>query len=149
MSADIAARAVASARGWIGTPYRHQASCLGSGCDCLGLLRGVWRELFGSEPASVPPYSRDWAEAGGDETLLQAARTHLVAVPLGAAMPGDVIVFRLRDRGVAKHVGLQTRTGDAPCFVHAYERHGVIESPLSAPWTRRIAGRFRFPKESG
>ncbi|MEM1422329.1 MAG: peptidase P60, partial [Pseudomonadota bacterium] len=30
---------------WIGTPYRHQASLRGVGCDCLGLLRGVWRAL--------------------------------------------------------------------------------------------------------
>lgn len=29
-------------------------------------------------------------------------------------------------------------------FVHAYDRHGVVESPLSAPWRARIAGRFRF-----
>ena len=34
---------VAEARAWIGTPYRHQASLKGIGCDCLGLLRGIWR----------------------------------------------------------------------------------------------------------
>ncbi|MDG1118150.1 MAG: peptidase, partial [Flavimaricola sp.] len=33
MTADV----VATARGWIGTPYLHQASCRGAGCDCLGL----------------------------------------------------------------------------------------------------------------
>jgi cell wall-associated NlpC family hydrolase len=32
---------VAEARTWIGTPYRHQASLKGVGCDCLGLVRGV------------------------------------------------------------------------------------------------------------
>ncbi len=47
-------RIVASARGWIGTPYVHQASTKGAGCDCLGLLRGVWREINGAEPESVP-----------------------------------------------------------------------------------------------
>ena len=34
---------VAAARGWVGTPYRHQASLKGIGADCLGLVRGVWR----------------------------------------------------------------------------------------------------------
>ena len=34
---------VAAARSWIGTPYRHQASLKGVGCDCLGLVRGVGR----------------------------------------------------------------------------------------------------------
>jgi NlpC/P60 family putative phage cell wall peptidase len=33
----------AEARAWIGTPDRHQASLKGMGCDCLGLVRGVWR----------------------------------------------------------------------------------------------------------
>src|SRR5215207_7343246 len=33
---------VAAARGWIGTPYHHQASVKGVGCDCLGLIRGLW-----------------------------------------------------------------------------------------------------------
>ena len=39
---------VAAARGWLGTPYRHQASVRGEGADCLGLVRGVWRELIGA-----------------------------------------------------------------------------------------------------
>ena len=34
---------VAEARAWIGTRYCHQASVKGVGCDCLGLVRGVWR----------------------------------------------------------------------------------------------------------
>ncbi|MFL5163197.1 MAG: peptidase P60, partial [Microvirga sp.] len=41
---------LAEARSWIGTPYRHQASLKGIGCDCLGLLRGVWRGVMGREP---------------------------------------------------------------------------------------------------
>ena len=44
------------ARGWIGTPYRHQASLKGVGCDCLGLVRGVWREVMGEEPEAPPAY---------------------------------------------------------------------------------------------
>ena len=56
---------VASARGWIGTPYRHQASLRGLGCDCLGLVRGVWREVIGPEPEEPGPYAPDWAEASG------------------------------------------------------------------------------------
>lgn len=34
-----AADIVAAARGWIGTPYLHQASLKGVGTDCLGLVR--------------------------------------------------------------------------------------------------------------
>ena len=143
---DVGDAVLAAARGWIGTPYRHQATCRGAGCDCLGLLRGVWREVVGGEPCEVPAYSRDWAEPAAEETLLAAASAHLV-VARDASRPGDVLVFRMRGRGIAKHVGILSRVGGAATFIHAYERHGVVESPLSAPWARRIAGRFRFPEE--
>lgn len=143
-----AAMAVSVARRWIGTPYRHQATCEGAGCDCLGLLRGIWRDLYGTEPESVPPYSQDWAEPQGAEVLLAAAGRWLICKPVEDAAPGDVLLFRMRVGSVAKHLGLQSETGAAPAFVHAYERHGVIESPLVAPWRRRIVARFAFPEET-
>ncbi len=46
---------VAAARKYIGTPYHHQAALCGAGCDCLGLIRGVWRDLYGSEPRARRP----------------------------------------------------------------------------------------------
>ena len=46
------------ARGWLGTPYRHQGSLKGVGCDCLGLVRGIWRELYGEEPETPGAYAR-------------------------------------------------------------------------------------------
>jgi len=60
---------------------------------------------------------------------------------------GDVILFRMRDTAVAKHLGIASRTGPDASFIHAYSGHAVVESPLSAPWKRRIAARFRFPQE--
>ena len=140
-------RAVRAARGWIGTPYRHQASCRGAGADCLGLVRGVWRELFGAEPEAVPAYSFDWAEAGRDEALMRAARRHFAAKPAGDEAPGDLLLFRMRAGAVAKHLGLQAGIGAHASFIHAYCGHGVLESPLSKPWRRRIVSRFQFPQE--
>lgn len=133
---------VAAARGWIGTPYRHQASLVGVGADCLGLLRGVWREVVGPEPEVPPPYARDWAEAGGREDFVAAALRHLVPVPLAAADAGDVILFRWRAGVPAKHAGILT--GPA-AFLHAYEGAGVVESPLGPWWRRRVAHAFAFP----
>ena len=139
---------ITAARGWIGTPYVHQQSRRGAGCDCLGLLRGVWREVIGAEPEPIPAYSRDWSEPQGDERLWQAARRHLLDKDLEDVAEGDVILFRMRQSGVAKHLGLQAETGSSPSFVHAYSGHGVVESPLSRPWRRRIVARFEFPKEA-
>lgn len=134
---------VAAARGWIGTPYVHQASCKGGGCDCLGLIRGVWREVLGHEPEVVPAYSMDWSEPEGEERLWAAALRNMR--PSDRPAPGAVLLFRMRQGSVAKHLGLMSRGGDAPAFIHAYSGHGVVESPLSAPWRRRIVAAFEFP----
>lgn len=139
------ARAVAEARGWIGTPYLHQASVKGAGTDCLGLLRGVWRSLLGAEPEPVPPYTDDWAEPSRDEVLLAAAERWLLRKDLAEAAVGDVLLFRLREGCIAKHLGIQSEVGGSAAFIHAYTNHGVVESPLSQPWQRRIAARFSFP----
>lgn len=136
---------VAEARRWIGTPYLHQCATRGAGTDCLGLIRGVWRVLVGPEPTEVPPYTQDWAEPSGEEALLAAGMRFLIPKPLTEAAPGDVILFRMRAGSVAKHLGIMAEVGRRESFVHAYTGHGVIESPLSAPWKRRIAARFAFP----
>ncbi|MDG3042864.1 NlpC/P60 family protein [Roseicyclus marinus] len=137
---------VTAARGWIGTPYVHQASCRGAGCDCLGLLRGVWREVVGAEPEAVPAYTADWSEAGGEERLWAAALRHLQQKPLAEASVGDVLLFRMRDEGVAKHLGLQGEIGPEASFIHAYSGRGVVESALTPPWARRVVARFAFPE---
>jgi NlpC/P60 family putative phage cell wall peptidase len=142
-----AARIVAAARGWIGTPYRHQAACRGAGCDCLGLIRGVWREVIGPEPEAPPAYSRDWSEPAREEALWAAALRHLVPKGLPDEAPGDVILFRMRAEAVAKHLGIAAETGARATFIHAYSGHGVVESALSLPWRRRIVARFAFPEE--
>ncbi|WP_439110364.1 NlpC/P60 family protein [Lentibacter sp.] len=143
----VAEAALAEARAWIGTPYHHQASRRGVGTDCLGLLRGVWRAVYGEEPEAVPAYTPDWSEAQGEERLWAAAERHLVAVPLAAAEAGDILLFRMRGGAVAKHLGIMSAHGAKPKFIHAYSGHAVLESPLTAPWQRRVAASFRFPEE--
>ena len=134
---------VNAARTWIGTPYLHQASVKGVGCDCLGLLRGVWREVIGREPEPVPAYTPDWAEPQMEERLHAAALRHMQVAP-AEILPGQVILFRMRAGAIAKHIGIVSTGQTAPYFIHAYTGHGVIESPLSQPWRRRIAARFEI-----
>ena len=130
---------------WLGTPYRHQASCKGAGADCLGLVRGVWREVVGSEPETPPPYSPDWDEVGQGERLWSAARRHLRPKPLPDAAPGDVLLFRMKRGAVAKHLGLQAEVGQSASFIHAYSGRAVVETPLSPFWQARLVARFAFP----
>lgn len=133
---------VTAARCWLGTPYRHQASVRSIGCDCLGLVRGVWRDCMGDEPEIPPAYSSDWAEAGGVETLADAAVRHLVRVDARVMMPGDVLLFRWKSHLPAKHAGIATGPNT---MIHAQEGVGVVEVALSKWWVRRLAFVFRFP----
>lgn len=133
---------VAEARGWIGTPYLHQASLKGVGCDCLGLLRGVWRAVMGAEPEAPAPYTPDWAEAGRRDSLLEAARRHLVEIDVSAIRPGDVLLFRWRDGLPAKHCAIATAPDR---MVHAHDGAAVCEVALTPWWRRHLAAAFRFP----
>ena len=137
-----ACRVLEETRLWLGTPYRHQASTLGAGCDCLGLVRGVWRGLYGEEPEAPPPYRPDWAEIGVGEPLLEAFGHWLVAIPLPHARPGDVLVFRMAPGAAAKHCAIQSAPDR---IIHAYWGRACVESALGRWWRERCVAAFRFP----
>ncbi len=144
---DIGVAALAAARLWLGTPYRHQASLRGVGCDCLGLLRGVWRGLYGAEPEAVPPYAGTWAEsaAPGTDPLAEAAARHLMPVPGAGAAPraGDVLLFAFRRHLPARHCAIATGDG---AMIHAHDGAVVAEVALTGWWRRHLTGTFRFPE---
>lgn len=145
LTPDVTPEAVvAEARRWVGTPYRHQASLRGVGCDCLGLVRGVWRALLGPEPEAAPPYAAGWIGATGAEPLLAACRRHLVAAEAedGASMPGDVLVFRWRPGLPAKHCAVAT---GPDAMVHAHAGAAIAEVALRPWWARHRVATFRFP----
>ena len=143
MSAQMAQRA----RAWLRTPYRHQASERGVGADCLGLVRGLWREVYGDEPQEVPPYRSEWAEIGGREVLRDALGRWLVEKPLTRMAVGDVLLFRMEAGSVAKHCGvLSALEGPEPKMIHAYWARAVVESWMGSWWDRRLVAVFGWPE---
>ncbi len=138
---------VRAARRYIGTPYHHQAALAGAGCDCLGLIRGVWRDLYGAEPEQPPPYSPDWGETGAVEHMLAAAYRHLVPVAVAETDAGDVMIFRLCNGLIAKHAAILT---GKTSMIHAQSEDQVREvtmCPPSAPM--RQTGDFEEGRISG
>ena len=137
---DKREKIVLATMAWVGTPYRHQASKRGVGCDCLGLLRGVWREVIGDEPVIVPPYSADWRDKNHAGALEMAAQTYLKR---SADKPqvGDVILFKMIRNLPPKHCAIMV---ERDVFVHAQEHIGVVEAGLSKAWARRISGIYSF-----
>jgi NlpC/P60 family putative phage cell wall peptidase len=139
---SIADAVVEEALSWLGTPYRHQGSRKGVGCDCLGLVMGVWRAIHGELPELPGPYAPDWAEAGGEESFLAGLRRHFYEKQPDDIVAGDVLLFRWRPHLPAKHAGVLVEPNQ---FVHAYHGSTVSLSELVPQWKRRIAGVFAFP----
>lgn len=135
---------ITTSRSWIGTPYHHQASVKHAGCDCLGLLRGVYREIndLNDDPEPIPSYSPDWAESNkGREDMLSAANRYLDPIPMKEYQPGDVIVFRFRPTTAAKHCAIVSYNDR---MIHAHSGKTVIEVPIVPWWRTRIVGSFQF-----
>ncbi|MCC2098418.1 MAG: C40 family peptidase, partial [Hyphomicrobiales bacterium] len=115
------------------------------GADCLGLVRGVWREVIGPEPETPPAYAPDWAEASGAELLARAAGKHFLPQESKACRAGDLLLFRWRTNLPAKHLGIAT---GPQTMVHAHEGACVCEVALSRWWKRRLVAVFSFPSAS-
>ena len=131
--------ALAEATRWIGTPYRHQGSALGAGADCLGLVRGVWRALYGREPEPLPPYSPAWAEFGGEERLMATFDRYLVRVD--DPRPGEVVAWRFRRTAAAKHCAVLAEGGE---IIHAYSGRTVCRTPNPPAWRNGFAGAWAW-----
>jgi NlpC/P60 family putative phage cell wall peptidase len=138
----VAERVIGEACAWIGTPYHHQASLKRVGCDCLGLVRGIWREIYGMEPETPPPYTRDWAEISGHETLRDAAARHMKPVAPDALLPGDLLLFAMVENAPAKHCAILVSESR---MVHAIETHPVAEVSFAPFYRAKLKFAFRFP----
>ncbi|GAA6162561.1 hypothetical protein NBRC116590_02650 [Pelagimonas sp. KU-00592-HH] len=136
------AEIVREAREWIGTPFLHQQSVQGGGCDCVGLIRGLWRAIIGPEPEAPPPYpSRvDLLEAS---ILTEFADRYLQPISADEAGPGDVLVMRFKEDTPTHHAVILVEAGRC---VHAWGGRTVrkvVEGPL--PPRAEITGAYSFP----
>ena len=134
------------ARLWLGTPYHHQQHVKGVGTDCLGLIVGIYKELYGEVPTVPLNYSNNWMESTGKELMLQYANEYLTKIPMGSIRPGVVALFRMHTYGLAKHAGIITDwSADSKSMIHAQEGLGVVEVYLNRWWENRIISIYEFP----
>jgi len=127
------------ARLWIGTPYVLGQAVRGRGCDCVGLVRGVWAEYTGNDTPKVPGWRADWVNNRA-RPLVTAARQHLAPLATPGPQPGDVVVLRVRGSREA-HCGI-LEEGDQ--LIHAMESVGVVCVPFAA-YRSSVAFAASFP----
>ena len=124
MTYYIDRKALSTVEGWIGTPWAFRESCKGVGCDCLGLVRGVYAEIEEIDAPEVPPLRNDWAADQG-RALVTALAHYLTPIPVAKAGPGCVVAVRI-GAGRVVHCGILAEDNT---FIHAIERYGVVRVP--------------------
>jgi NlpC/P60 family putative phage cell wall peptidase len=128
---------VTEARRWIGTPYQHQARCLGAGVDCAGLVIEVAR--------SLGIFSVDYADYGQlphQGLLRRLCDAHLERID--EVEPGCVLLIAfLPGPSQEQHLAIMT---DAGTIVHAYANVGeCVEHRYSLAWQSRVRQVYRYP----
>ena len=104
----------------------HAISASGLGQRGRGLIVWVCCVVCGVKLTAASlkwclPIRRIGLRPQGEERLWAAALRHLL-VQQGAAV-GDILLFRMRAGGVAKHLGIAGQIGATPTFIHAYTGH--------------------------
>jgi NlpC/P60 family putative phage cell wall peptidase len=132
---------------WVGTPYKHQASLKGKGSDCVGLLFGIWKTIYGKFPDDfvIPYYTPNWAEETKDNIMVNVCKKYLEEIPLNAYIPGDIMLYRMLRSAPVKHCAIVVSPDS---IVHAYSGHGVIKTSLLHGRNSQLMHVFRFPEVS-
>lgn len=116
------------ARGWIGTP-RHDGQALkGHGCDCVGFLIGVAKEI-GYLPAdlAIPAYY----QVARSDSLIKMLDQYLQRDNQGA-------IVAMAYNGIVTHVGIL----DGNELIHCHNRKGVISIPFTPYMQHKVKIRY-------
>lgn len=143
---------VQTARGWLGTPFHHQARLKGKGCDCLGLFIGVAKELDIKSHVSdnsgnlIPIASFDittYSRQPNTAKLIGNLDTYLDHVDKINMAVGDIALIMLGKN--PQHLGIITDyIGGGFGLLHSSNPEGVVEHRLDDRWFKSIYKLYRL-----
>jgi cell wall-associated NlpC family hydrolase len=90
---ELRAAVLEEARGWIGTPFHHEARVKGAGVDCAMLLAEVYERAGLIGRIDIPHYPPDWHLHRDAERFLARLAAHAREIA-GPPEPGDIALFR-------------------------------------------------------
>jgi NlpC/P60 family putative phage cell wall peptidase len=132
---------IAEARSWLGTPWHHQASLKGVGCDCIGFVRGVAKPFAGEVPIPLD-YPETWHLYRAEPRMYLGFKEHCEEIAPADALAGDILLFGA-GKGPAHHCAYVTPDGG---LIHCYREAGkVVEQALTEWWRGKLQHAFRLP----
>lgn len=137
---------IAEARTWDRVPFLH-GHYHKSGCDCLGLLRGVAIAL-GIDASNGNPKLKHLIGYGRQPDpakMREGLSIFLDEIPLVEAREGDIVWMRMEQNVAAdpQHLGILMPGG---YIIHALEREKrVVHHRLDRRWRDRFVSAWRFP----
>ena len=136
---------IKAARGWIGTPFHHQGRVKGQGCDCIGLVVGVVKELE-LKNKEQDKFLHEFDMAGypklPDGKILKQELSKCLKEENSYDV-GDVLLIEFD--GMPQHVGIVSDYKDGVGIIHCYaQSKKVIEHSLDDWWKKRVTASFSF-----
>lgn len=116
------------AQGWIGTPFHWQGRVKQVGCDCKGLIAGVFAALSLPEAASLEALADDYGQVV-PVARLQAGLAALF-LRVTQSQDGDIVLLVLG--GKPQHLGLIAGERLIHCYPSGPAQ--VVSAPYGHAW---------------
>ena len=131
------------ARQWLGTPYHHQASLKGVGCDCIGLIKGVG-DAFGlmnipdNAWTNIKRYSRR------PNPVMMGNHLETYMDRISSPLIGDIAWIEWR-QDLPMHLALVAEKNGVMTFIHAYSLVGkAVEVCVDDEWLGMVNSWWRY-----
>lgn len=131
---------IATARTWLGVPYRHLGRTR-SGVDCAGFILAVAEDLGIKTHAPS-----DYSNQPKGTTLLVPAEAQMWRMERTRIIPGDVVVFWAWTPEEPSHFGIIGEGPHGVTTIHSFSKYGkVVEQKWNRFWADHFVGIYNLP----
>ena len=136
---------LAESKAWLGVKFSHLGRSKTSGVDCLGLIEGIWTNLYSEFPFRNLVYNRPRSINPHKEVDADQLGNHLIELPKFSPNQISLIIFELSQ--FRFHLGIGVTNIQATHLIHTDFINGVVLEQLSSRWSKKIKTIYNFSEE--
>jgi cell wall-associated NlpC family hydrolase len=134
------------ARTWIGTKFKHQGRIKKSGkdlggCDCIGLVIGVFQEVFTDFHTRFPDFcdKLNYSRIVKEPALLNGVQKYFKEKSFESIEEGDLVLFSFSNALPPQHIGIIGKKNGNLSLIHAFCKiERVTEHFLDDYWKKYL-----------